>query len=171
MEIVLSKAQTLKKLKLYANYPIPNSAQLNFPKLKYLNLSLNDEYLQKFFQAQLPSLERLRIGTRNLEFLAQNCDRFLANAPKLKSIQLDDGPPLSEQALSNLYDIFAKNNVLVYLGTIFDTGSQDQFDRFIFHERYLDHDPRVFVKYEQELRKFISWCRKNEKYGDINDVN
>ena len=170
--MVLSKAKTLKKLKLYANYPIPNSAQLNFPKLKYLNLSLNDEYLQKFFQAQLPLLERLRIGTRNLEFLAQNCDRFLANAPKLKSIQLhDEAIVLSEEALNNLYDIFAENGVLVYLGYVFDTSSQAHLDKSIFHERYEDRDPKVFVKYEQELRKFISWCRKNEKYGDINDVN
>ena len=176
MEIVLSKAKTLKKSRLDVNYPIPNSAKLNFPKLKYLWLSIiSDEYLEKFFQSQLPSLERLRIGTQNLEFLAQNCNRFLANAPKLKSIQLTDGErfekPLSEEALCEIYEIFVKNNVFIYLGTVFDTSSQDQFDKFIFHERYRDRDPRVFVKYEQELRKFISWCRKNEKYGDVNDVN
>ena len=49
-------------------------------------------------------------------------------------------------------------------------SSQDQLDKFIFHNRYDDRDPKVFVKYEQMLQKFISWCQKNEKYGDINDV-
>ena len=162
-------------------YPLETSKQLNFPKLKYLWISsIDTDCLEKFAQANLPSLERLRIGTRSrkgdLEYLAQNCDRFLANAPNLKSIQFGDcdvEQPISKDALSTLYDIFAEKGVLVHLGTVFDTSSQDQFDKFIFHghDRYDDRDPKVFVKYEQMLRKFISWCRKNEKYGDINDAN
>ena len=173
LEIVLSKAKTLKKLIFTVHHSLPNSVKLDFPRLKYLWLNFrNSESMEKFAQAKYPCLERLRIGTRDLEFLAQNCDKFLANAPKLKSIQLhDEAIVLSEEALNNLYDIFAENGVLVYLGYVFDTSSQAHLDKSIFHERYEDRDPKVFVKYEQELRKFISWCRKNEKYGDINDVN
>ena len=179
LKTIFSKEQTLKKLNLTMKYPLETSKKLNFPKLKYLWISSVDtDCLEKFAQAKLPSLERLRIGTRSrkgdLEYLAQNCNQFLANAPNLKSIQLGDcdvEQPISKDALSNLYDIFAENGVLVYLGTVFDTSSQDQLDKFIFHDRYDDRDPKVFVKYEQMLRKFISWCRKNEKYGDINDVH
>ena len=75
----------------------------------------------------------------------------------------------SESALWKIYEIFANNGVLVYLGAVFDNDTKDQFDKFIFHEKHGDgRDTKVFVKYEQDLRQFISWCRKNVKYGDIN---
>ena len=146
--------------------------KINLPKLKYLVLRLDyNDCGSTFAKTFFPSLERLEVYTNNLElFINKISSKFLKKCPKLKSIQFNGNyeDHVSNDALSELYDIFKNEKVFVYLGTVGDEHPKQKclMDYMIDD---LDGDPNVLVKYDQELRKFTDWCRQNPEYGSINE--
>lgn len=192
MNNFLSESKTLEKLKLtIKSHPMPNWLKINLPKLKYLVIRIYywsyyldensipnwpksnfpelkclvirmDNFLQGSILAetQYPALERLKIQSENIKtFIDDYSYQFLKNCPNLKSIQFEDfsDENLDETEFANLYNIFENGKVFVFLGD--DDPNQKLFLNYI-----LEFNPKLLVKYEQELQKFTDWCRQNPEY-------
>ena len=161
---MLQNAPILKVLHLTLIDPLPNSLKLNLPNLKYLYLTLEDnKCCNKFGATKFPSLERLYIESKDISPIIWASDRFLANAPKLKSFQFSGKNDLGADRASKeqLYKIVAKNEIFVHLGeSIWDYDK----NQAILEKYSMAKDPKVFVKYEKMLREYYKWTKTDTNY-------
>ena len=161
---ILAKLPKLKKLKLYRlDNPKCLLDNLNLGQLNYLSIigeglpSTNKEMIcQEVQKHYFPNLQRLFLSFMNDDHAKLTEDFFsnlIANAPKLKSIQLHDSEcPVSHQFMCN----FIKNS------NIFVSFSSKSFEDFL-REKCID----VFGKYKRMEMTFNDWASNNVEYCDL----
>ena len=172
---MVSKFQTLKKLRLVKIYPHDFqtifSGKISLTNLKYLSIDFAEPYVtERIFREisgnHFPALERLYVHSdpskyNNKPLLLKTFTALITE--NLKSIQIDGGC-VSNTHLSkkDLYQFFKETKIFIIFGKVKKSKMSERQKCF---EELLRQDEITLKRYLMEKQKFALWCKSNPGYG------